>query len=179
MGCANWTCSHRLGWMPRCCRSGGDTLPAPAIMRRGDVMGTNYYWYPQPPCETCKRPFEAVHIVKSSAGWVFALHIYPEDGINTFDDWAKRFGQADSSILDEYHQTVSAHDMMRTIAERGTWSSKHWTGEPPAPYSSWEKFHRDNGSQPGPHGLLRGRIDGKRTVGHGPGTWDLVVGYFS
>ena len=50
-------------------------------------MGTNYYLYQKPDCECCGRPFEPLHIGKSSAGWCFALHIMPEDGISTLLDW--------------------------------------------------------------------------------------------
>jgi hypothetical protein len=49
----------------------------------------------------------------------------------------------------------------------------------PAPYGgSWDTFHRQNDSEPGPKGMLRHRI-GSFCVGHGSGTWDLCLGEFS
>lgn len=38
-------------------------------------MGTNYYLHSQDPCEHCGRSYPELHIGKSSAGWVFALHV--------------------------------------------------------------------------------------------------------
>ncbi len=54
-------------------------------------MGTNYYLHEKPDCECCGRPFEALHIGKSSSGWCFSLHVMPEDMINTLDDWRSKW----------------------------------------------------------------------------------------
>jgi hypothetical protein len=46
-------------------------------------MGANYYlraW-------KSGDPFVYRHFGKDSAGWVFALRIYPEKGIDDLDDW--------------------------------------------------------------------------------------------
>ena len=40
-------------------------------------MGTNYYLSSKP-CSCCGRKDSQRHIGKSSAGWVFALHVYPD-----------------------------------------------------------------------------------------------------
>lgn len=65
-------------------------------------MGTNYYLEPKPPCQCCGRPFEQLHIGKSSAGWCFALHVIPERGIKDLDDWVRIWSQPEARIVDEY-----------------------------------------------------------------------------
>lgn len=49
-------------------------------------MGTNYYLQKNV-CGCCGRPEKQIHIGKSSAGWAFALRVYPHDGIKDYDDW--------------------------------------------------------------------------------------------
>lgn len=135
-------------------------------------MGTNYYWHEKPPCVTCGRSYGDKHIGKSSCGWVFSLHIYPEDGINDLPDWERLWTTAGSSIYDEYGKAVSIDEMRSIITERGVesgWRDKPWG------YDSWNEFHRVNDSMKGPRGLLRAR----RAIRQGTGTWDCHVGDFS
>ena len=82
-------------------------------------MGTNYYYYEQPPCTCCKRPYERRHIGKSSAGWMFSLRIYPDDEINDLDDWFKLFSATESYIMDEYGTMISVDEMISTIKREG------------------------------------------------------------
>ena len=129
-------------------------------------MGTNYYWLQEPPCAHCGRSDEGKHIGKSSAGWCFSLHVYPEDGINDFDDWRERWGEGE--IYNEYGEHVSVLEMERTISER-TW-----------PHRTSASFDFvSNHAVPGPNGLVRHRISNGHCIGHGRGTWDLIVGEFS
>lgn len=140
-------------------------------------MGTNYYLYQKPPCECCKRPYEPLHIGKSSAGWCFALHVIPEQNINSLNDWRKLWNQSDSYIENEYGEKVSIAELENIITNRfreRNWNSR-WFG---SHYTNEESFHNLNHSQRGPNGLLRAKI-GKYCVGHGQGTWDLVQGEFS
>lgn len=146
-------------------------------------MGTNYYWVPQEPCPHCGRPYPGLHIGKSSAGWCFSLHVYPEcdvekpeDVIADLDDWRKRWAQPGSYIENEYCERISPADMEKWITERGPRGS---LGHCPTGYSSWEDFHYQNDSQEGPNGLLRHRVDGRHCIRHGAGTWDLCIGGFS
>jgi hypothetical protein len=140
-------------------------------------MGTNYYWHNNPPCPTCGHAEEPKHIGKSSAGWCFSLRIYPEDGINSLDDW-KRLFESGGVIRDEYRADIPLAEMLETITERGR--DPRNQDIVPWGYSSWDEFHRTNYSMPGPKGLLRHRIDGMGTcVRHGEGTWDYCVGEFS
>jgi hypothetical protein len=137
-------------------------------------MGTNYYWHTNV-CDHCDRGDEPKHIGKSSAGWCFSLHVYPEDGINDLEDWQKLWATPGSSIYDEYGKAVSAAEMLSTITERGrdeaVWERK------PAGYSSWGEFHSKNYSTQGPRGLLRHNY--RNVLKQGAGTWDCITGEFS
>lgn len=137
-------------------------------------MGTNYYYHEKPPCECCDRPFKALHIGKSSAGWCFSLHVIPEEGINSLDDWRRKW-LVGGVILDEYGGKVSPEEMLAVITKRER--QEQWD-KAPFMYDSWDSFHAINGSQKGPGGLVRHAI-GRYCVGHGEGTWDLIPGEFS
>lgn len=144
-------------------------------------MGTNYYFHERPDCTCCGRPYEPLHIGKSSAGWCFALHVIPEEGIHDLPDWIGRWwARPDSVIRNEYGEVVGADKMEAIIKARGRntdWDSAWWAqGDY---YSSEDHFHRMNQSQRGPKGLLRATIDGRHCIGHGAGTWDLITGEFS
>lgn len=137
-------------------------------------MGANYYWHDKRPCECCERPFPGIHIGKSSGGWVFSLHIDPENGIYNLDDWLKRFYEEKSYIVDEYGDEVPVDTMVDLITNRGSWSTRDFTVRP---LTEDEARYACEG----PDGLLRHKIDTSREfcVAHGPGSWDLMVGYFS
>lgn len=131
-------------------------------------MGTNYYLHVGV-CPTCGRAEEVLHIGKSSAGWCFALHVLPERGINTLADWEQEWGPSRHyrEIRDEYGEVVTPEELLRSITER-SWEDS----EPQSP--AW---YMENHAEPGPKGLARHRI-GQHSVGHGPGTWDYVLGEF-
>lgn len=84
-------------------------------------MGTNYYYETagEAPCEHCGRGggTETLHIGKSSAGWVFALCIYPERGIHSLADW-QRLWAAGGQIRDEYGDVCPAGIVLETITQR-------------------------------------------------------------
>lgn len=130
-------------------------------------MGTNYYLEERPPCSECGREFEQLHIGKSSAGWCFSLHVIPEQGLNSLEDWRERWTRPGARIVNEYGDLVDAGAMLVTIAQRERWG-------PP-----WEPDAlAENSAVPGPRGLARSRIEGS-CIGHGDGTWDLILGDFS
>jgi len=126
-------------------------------------MSTNYHWHPkaEPACVTCGHAStaEPIHIGKSSAGWVFALRIYPDgvDGegtarIHDLDDWRHIFRDREGHIENEYGEVVPYADLEKTITER-----KH---------------------------LVEGRALRRHTVGtfcteNGHGSWDLFAREFS
>lgn len=116
-------------------------------------MGTNYYLQKNV-CGCCGRPEKQIHIGKSSAGWAFALRVYPHDGIKDYDDWnslilrCEETGDGIDRIVDEYGNVVLWYDMVDIIEGLD------------------------------PNDCRRTSPDGRHCVGNGPGTWDLFVGEF-
>lgn len=140
-------------------------------------MGTNYYARFNV-CKCCGRAEEELHIGKSSGGWVFSLHVIPEKGITTLDDWKERLQKDGVTIWDEYGTQKSYEELMDVITNRG------WEGHE-YPYTIWgktynsfEELARSNDGLPGPNNLLRHNI-GRLCVRHGEGTWDYLIGEFS
>ena len=129
-------------------------------------MGTNYTLL-EDTCDKCGRG-EPRHIGKSSAGWCFGLHVYPEDGINDLPDWEKLWNKPNTRIVDEYGRHLAIIGMRRIIAERSR-------GGYPMP----DEWYAQNHAEPGPNGLARAKVDGTHTIKHGTGTWDCHIGDFS
>lgn len=136
-------------------------------------MGTNYFsvrrgieerddWW------DLRETEEVLHIGKSSAGWCFSLHIIPEMGINSLDDWIPVFIDPHRLIIDEYRDVIGLDKIMRVITCRGRADPNTWSDE----------MYRINHAVPGPGNLVRHSIE-HGCVGHGPGTWDYIKGYFS
>lgn len=136
-------------------------------------MGTNYYIESEPDCPTCGRPFEQMHIGKSSAGWCFSLHVIPELGLNGLEDWKKYW--KGKTIRNEYGGEITEEQMVSIITERSWPDRKSSDSFKPYYTSMLEKNHVVEG----PNGLLRHKIDGVHCIGHGEGTWDLITGEFS
>lgn len=139
-------------------------------------MGTNYYHVSEP-CEYCGRSDMSLHIGKSSAGWCFALHVYPESGPENLQDWIERWLKG-GSIKDGGDKDVSLEDMLRVIMIR---SMKYpLTGDIARHrgHCNLADFYHVNYAQPGPNNLLRHKIEGN-CIDHGDGTWDLMTGDFS
>lgn len=142
-------------------------------------MGTNFYLHKpdKDVCPHCGRgTSDILHIGKSSAGWVFLLHVIPERDINDLPDWIREFEQGE--IRDEYGGAVTVRMMLEHITDRAQsdvpWPDFKWPG-----YHNEAHFHAMNNSERGPNILLRHRVDGMYCVGHGKGTWDLIAGDFS
>lgn len=112
-------------------------------------MSTNYYFHGREDCACCNREFPPIHIGKSSCGWVFSLHVVPEDGINSLDDWRRLWATPGSYIRDECGDRVAVEKMEQIITQRSH-----------------------------PEGLMRHDI-GRYCLGHGEGTWDYIPGDFS
>ena len=128
-------------------------------------MGTNYYHH-DIICPTCQHAAVVTHIGKSSGGWCFSLHVYPEDGINDLADWEARWTAGE--IRDEYGGVILPAAMRNTVTDR-SWATRCQL--PP-------EWYGQNYAEPGPKNLARHKI-GHGCVGHGEGTWDLIVGEFS
>lgn len=137
-------------------------------------MGRNYYLieHPaRPPCKECGRPFDQddgrLHVGKSSAGWVFFLHVDPSLGINDLPDWVERWSKHGVEITDEYGLRVTCGEMHAEIVNRGRL-------EPPN-LTSLEMAQ--NFAVYGPNNLLRHAL-GHSKIKHGAGTWDCIEGEF-
>lgn len=169
-------------------------------------MGTNYYLRKplRNVCEHCGRHDEPeeIHLGKSSLGWCFSLHVYPEKSLSDWPEiqsWIESELLAGSVIQNEYGDEISLDELRNIIANRNNnekltigWDSDWWapkefrvgkgstatTHRLPG-YSSEEHFHNSNGSKRGPNGLLRHRVDGRHCIANGSGTWDCIVGDFS
>lgn len=138
-------------------------------------MGTNYYVEEQPPCPHCGRPYDTLHIGKSSAGWCFSLHVDTELGLTDLPAW-ETYWQG-KQIRNEYGKPISPQEMRQIItARQGHGFPDGWAQR--SGYASEEQFHAQNGSSRGPNGLLRHQLS-RHCVGHGDGTWDLIEGEFS
>lgn len=140
-------------------------------------MGTNYYFFKRENvCEKCGRADEVeLHIGKSSAGWCFGLHVIPEEGINDLEDWKKYWEKPNTEIRDEYNKVVRPEEMLKIITKRKRDSPRAC----PPGYRDYNSFLERNYAEPGPNNLLRHKVDPRFCVGHGEGTWDLMVGSFS
>lgn len=139
-----------------------------------NAMGTNYY-HIKNVCEHCGRGDDPVHIGKSSAGWCFALHVYPGGGPEDLEQWKATWSEG--MIEDEYGDKVSPEAMLQLITER-RW--KHCEEQRKFPmYRDEDHFHRSNHSERGPNGLSRHKLMPGLCIGHGEGTWDLMIGDFS
>ena len=92
-----------------------------------------------------------LHIGKSSGGWCFSLHVVPERGINSLNDWIEPFLSPDRRIINEYQEDVTWTEMLNIITKRKGIGGRE---------------------------LKRHQID-QYCVGHGDGTWDMILGEFS
>ena len=57
--------------------------------------------------------YREYHIGKNLSGWHFLLATYPEENINTLDDWKKLF--KNNSIYDENNEIISSDIMIDSI----------------------------------------------------------------
>lgn len=131
-------------------------------------MGTNYYHR----IDGGIFGIDERHIGKSSGGWCFSLHVYPEENINTLNDWKKLLIQGE--IYDEYGDKISYDELINIITKR-SWDNEWITN---VYYRSYAEFLRKNNAVKGPNNLVRHAI-GDHCIGHGKGTWDYIIGKFS
>lgn len=132
-------------------------------------MGTNYFHESQDACDKCGAPTPGSnlvrrHIGKSSAGWCFALHVYPAEGIYDLVHWVKRWKHG--KIVDEYGGLLTTPQMLTVILVRLSLDS-----EPLTP-----QWLVQNDAYMGPFGLARAAIRPPRVLGPGCGTYDRITG---
>lgn len=149
-------------------------------------VGTNYY-LDLKVCEHCGRGGDRIHIGKSSVGWVFALHVYPDRGIRDLEDYLPLFEAEGSKITDEYGKPVTAWEMRCNIMARARIVDKAKSseakiklgiyGDPKYDFES-EGWYAHNHAVKGPMGLARGAMvtDRHGPTKHGAGTWDCYEG---
>ena len=131
-------------------------------------MGTNYYLYREPACKHCgHHGQEPLHIGKSSSGWCFSLHVLPEEGIASLEDWQRAWTAPAVSIEDEYGDAITPEQMLGIITHRSGRVAQHEPG-----------YLAQNHAVDVPEGLLRHQMDGSHCIGHGDGTWDFITGTF-
>ena len=151
-------------------------------------MSTNYYF--ERACGDCGH-ITRYHIGKSSGGWCFGLHVGTEVqplevelevrqkykpvtvDIRDWHDWQRAIAKGAEfgwRIVDEYGRVLTVEEMAVIVTDRS------WPRSPDA--HSLFDFER-NKAELGPNGLVRSKVDGWHCVGHGDGTWDLIVGEFS
>jgi len=158
-------------------------------------MGTNYYAIPKiSDTEKCVlkelvdiEDFEQLaielpkeyHIGKSSMGWCFSLHVLPEYNLNSLDEWVTFLKNC--NIRNENGNYITLDELLKVITKREneTDFNKPFKFNKFTPYKNWKEFFNSNNAEPGPKGLLRSQIDGKRCIGHGKGTYDYITGEFS
>lgn len=138
------------------------------VSHEGTQMGTNYYLRFNI-CENCNR-YDRLHIGKSSCGWTFALHIYPDgDGPKDLAEWKRTM--YNHRIFDEYGKEITMEEMINTIENREQ--------EPDLEQAEKERPHMGKGAiYDSRIGLWRRFIDMVYCLGHGSGTYDLLKGEF-
>lgn len=111
-------------------------------------MGTNYYLYLKSDYEVISNYFKVrknnnlfnfaeyeflspirIHIGKSSCGWKFCLHIYPNHNINSFKDWYDILQNDEYIITDEYNEVISINKMINIITKKPRVYKKEDTGK--------------------------------------------------
>jgi hypothetical protein len=97
------------------------------------------------------------------AEWCFALNTIPEEGLNSLEEWQRRWSAAGATIINGYKRQVSGAEMHCLICDRRIDTAP----------DHGEGWWARNSAEPGPYCLARFRLGGICTA-HGPGTYDLV-----
>ena len=136
-------------------------------------MGTNYFLHSQK-CPHCGIEQEdKMHLGKSSAGWCFSLHVYPELELSNWEEtWEYivfRVEDQGCEIKDEYGETIPL----------GLFFSIVWDRHCKVPHSL--DWLNKNHALPGPFGLARHPIDGTHCIGNAGNNTpiDYFIGEFS
>lgn len=114
-------------------------------------MSTNYFLH-APECPHCGTELEEpLHLGKSSQGWCFGLHVYPEERLN---NWAAMWEYIEElvyefnyTIRDEYGRIIDPGEFFTVVWDRNVNSRRHELDD--------------------------------RCIGHGNGPFDYIVGDFS
>lgn len=166
------------------------------LLRAGCIdMGTNFYLvYNEeedtecPCCGHVKKERKKRHLGKSSAGWCYALHVYPEEGLHTLEDMKKHISKVcgEEGYIEDEYGTILEHraEWYETVERRSYKASVSYQRDLAEAfghrrYQSVQHYLDAMQAVEGPNNLLRAKIDGRHCIGHGTGTWDCMVGEFS
>ena len=131
-------------------------------------MGTNYYL--SDAATEGQPPPALIHVGKSSYGWCFLLHVIPEEGLCSLEDWRARWSRPGAQLWAN-GAPVTPEELENTITNR-SFVNRHGTGRNRA-------WYEKNDAERGPRSLARFKVGRGGCVAHGPGTWDLIEGEFS
>lgn len=139
-------------------------------------MGTNYFLH-SPACPHCGKEDEPLHLGKSSGGWCFGLHVYPEKGLNNWQDiWGMLHAsieEKDYEIKNEYGDIVQLAEFFTIVWDRKALRAK------PLDSELDRKWLETNHAIPGSFGLARHALYPGHCIGHGKGPFDYIIGEFS
>lgn len=186
----NYYLFKKINWSP-------SVIPALGCFENIQVeeLSNGYVWnktYYPTATELSDNFYQIIHIGKSSGGWHFALAIYPQENIKTFDDWKKIFYSEGNIIKDEYNALISPEEMCSIITEREKpdWDEqrraeleheelacendflKHKGGARRS-YSTYDELLNSNSAIRGKNGLWAHKPD-RYTFGTS-GTYDYIV----
>lgn len=105
-------------------------------------MGTNYYVV-EDVCPHCNRGADKIHIGKSSGGWPFTVHVIPENGINSWQDWHTFL--KDKNIQDEYGRNVSLDELNELVVSKRMYGNAPHVIEANIKYSQFRKGDPNTG----------------------------------
>jgi len=76
-------------------------------------VGTNYYVYGI--AEKVRNGKHGKHFGKRSAGWDFALHVYPDEGIKRLEDWLILLSDENAEVRDDSGRKIKLKKLLRII----------------------------------------------------------------
>jgi hypothetical protein len=136
-------------------------------------MGTNYFLHSQQ-CPHCGIALEdKMHLGKSSAGWCFSLHVYPELELNDWEDMWQYIcfcvEEDGHHLEDEYGEIISLEQFFSIV----------WDRHAQQPHDA--EWLSKNHARPGPFGLARHIFDGQHCIGNAGlnAPIDYFIGEFS
>lgn len=68
--------------------------------------------------DLAKDYYEEIHVGKSSAGWVFLLHIHPDKNIYSLEDYCNIWYDPNIALYNEYDELISPKQLEHTICDR-------------------------------------------------------------
>ena len=70
-------------------------------------MGTNYF--------VIDKAGDTKHFGKRSAGWDFALHVYPDEGIKRLEDWLVLLSDKNAEVRDDSGRKIKLKHLLRIV----------------------------------------------------------------